>query len=119
MDTKLHDIVRMTRRTLDAYSRNLGPICLPSLYTAYIALTLRSHLFIKVIWRTNRSSGENYYVFSGGLPSDVTGVTPSITVMQGKSTTLLEMEYSVIDFLLLSDSPYNADYQVKWVKSLK
>ena len=74
---------------------------------------------MKVIWRTNRSSGENYYVFSGGLPSDVTGVTPSITVMQGKSTTLLEMEYSVIDFLLLSDSPYNADYQVKWVKSIK
>ena len=32
--------------------------------------------------------------------------------MQGKSTTLLEMEYSVIDFLLLSDSPYSADYQV-------
>ena len=33
--------------------------------------------------------------------------------MQGKSTTLLEMEYSVIDFLLLSDSPYSADYQVR------
>ena len=50
-------------------------------------------------------------MFSGGLPSDVTGVTPSITIMQGKSTTLLEMEYSVIDFLLVTDSPYGSDYQ--------
>jgi hypothetical protein len=73
----------------------------------------KSPLHLQVIWRTNRSSGENYYVFSGGLPVDVTGVTPSITVMQGKSTTLLEMEYSVMDFLLVSDSPYGADYQVR------
>ncbi len=43
----------------------------------------------------------------------MTGVTPSITMMQGKSTTLLEMEYSVRDFLLVADSPWGADYQVR------
>ncbi len=36
----------------------------------------------KVLWRVNRSSGESYFVFSGGLPEDVTGSTPSITIMQ-------------------------------------
>ncbi len=41
----------------------------------------------------------------------MTGVAPSITVMQGKSTTLLEMEYCVLDFLLVTDSPYSSDYQ--------
>ena len=65
----------------------------------------------KVIWRTNRSSGQDYFVFSGGLPVDVMGVTPSITLLQGKNTTLLEMENDVIDFLLVSDSPYASDYQ--------
>ena len=49
--------------------------------------------------------------FSGGLPSDVTGVTPSITFLQGKNTTLLEMEYCVLDFLVASDSPFSSDYQ--------
>ena len=68
----------------------------------------------KVIWKVNRSSNyESYFVFSGGLPKDdVMGATPSITVMQGgKQTTLLEMENSVLDFLLVTDSPYSADYQ--------
>ena len=65
----------------------------------------------KVIWGVSRSTYEPYFVFSGGLPSDVTGVTPSITFMQGKNTTLLEMEYCVLDFLLVSDTPYASDYQ--------
>ncbi len=64
----------------------------------------------KVLWRVSRSSGENYFIFSGGLPPDVTGVTPSITIMQGKASTLLEMENTVLDFLLVSDSAYSADY---------
>jgi syntaxin-binding protein 5 len=68
----------------------------------------------KVVWRVSRSSGEAYFVFSGGLPSDVTGVTPSITFMQGKSTTLLEMEYCVLDFVVATDSPYSSDYQVSF-----
>ena len=35
----------------------------------------------KVAWRVNRKY-EDYLVFSGGLLNDVTGVTPSITIMQ-------------------------------------
>ena len=65
----------------------------------------------KVFWGFNRSHGDSYFVFSGGLPSDVTGVTPSITFMQGKNTTLLEMEYCVLDFVVATDSPYLSDYQ--------
>jgi len=65
----------------------------------------------KVFWGVSRSSYEPYFVFSGGLPADVTGVTPSITYMQGKTTTLLEMEYCVLDFLVAADSPYPSDYQ--------
>ena len=65
----------------------------------------------KVIWQVTRSGYEPYFVFSGGLPSDVTGVTPSITFMKGKDTTLLEMEYCVLDFIVVSDSPYPQDYQ--------
>eukprot|EP00096_Caligus_rogercresseyi_P000369 TRINITY_DN10792_c0_g1_i1.p1 TRINITY_DN10792_c0_g1~~TRINITY_DN10792_c0_g1_i1.p1 ORF type:complete len:1161 (-),score=436.59 TRINITY_DN10792_c0_g1_i1:114-3596(-) len=63
----------------------------------------------KVIWCVRRSS-EPYFVFSGGLPSDITGVTPSVTLLQGKSSTLLEMEYCVLDFVLLSDSCFRSDY---------
>ena len=67
----------------------------------------------KVLWRVNRSGGEAYHVFSGGLPEDVTGTTPSITIMQGKATTVLEMENSILDFVLVTDSPYTSDYQVR------
>ncbi len=67
----------------------------------------------KVLWRVNRSGGEPYYVFAGGLPEDVVGTTPSITIMQGKNTTVLEMEDRVLDFLLVTDSPYSSDYQVR------
>lgn len=66
----------------------------------------------KVLWRVNRNGGD-YFVFSGGLPTDVTGVTPSITIIQGKNSEMdiVEMENSVLDFLLATDSPYMADYQ--------
>ena len=65
----------------------------------------------KVIWRTDRSNYVDYFVFSGGLQRDVTGVPPSITFMRGKSTTVLELEHNVLDFLLATDSPYTNDYQ--------
>jgi len=65
----------------------------------------------KVVWGVGRNSGDSYFVLSGRLPTDVTGVTPSITFMQGKSTTLLEMEYCVLDFVVATDSPYSSDYQ--------
>merc|ERR1719425_72749 len=49
-------------------------------------------------------------IFSGGLPQDITGAQPSITVLQGKHTTVLEMEFCVIDFVLVTDTPYKGDY---------
>ena len=65
----------------------------------------------KVFWGFNRSQGDSFFIFSGGLQADVTGVTPSITYMQGKNTTLLEMEYCVLDFAVATDSPYLSDWQ--------
>ena len=43
------------------------------------------------------------------LPQDITGVTPSITVMAGKNTTVLEMDYCVLDFILVTDTPWQND----------
>ncbi|CAH2210281.1 jg3092 [Pararge aegeria aegeria] len=54
---------------------------------------------------------ESLVIFSGGLPSDKAGRTHSITVLNGKSTTVLEMEHSVVDFVTLCESPHAADYQ--------
>lgn len=45
-------------------------------------------------------------IFSGGLAQDTTGRTPSITVIHGKTTTVLEMEHNVVDFITLCDSPW-------------
>ena len=47
--------------------------------------------------------GDSCLVFSGGLPQDVTGAQPAITVMHGKNTTVLEMEFCVLDFTTLTD----------------
>ncbi|XP_029042044.1 syntaxin-binding protein 5 isoform X6 [Osmia bicornis bicornis] len=64
----------------------------------------------KVEWKVSRS-GEAYIIFSGGLACDTTGRTPSITVIHGKTTTVLEMEHNVIDFITLCESPWSSDYQ--------
>lgn len=63
----------------------------------------------KVDWVVSRD-GDNVFIFSGGLPQDITGAQPSITVLQGKHTTVLEMEFCVVDFVLVTDSPYKSDY---------
>ncbi|XP_076639822.1 syntaxin-binding protein tomosyn isoform X5 [Colletes latitarsis] len=67
-------------------------------------------LIQKVEWKLSRS-GEAYVIFSGGLAYDTTGRTPSITVIHGKTTTVLEMEHNVIDFITLCESPWTSDYQ--------
>ena len=56
----------------------------------------------QVEWMTARD-GDSCLVFSGGLPQDVTGAQPAITVMHGKNTTVLEMEFCVLDFTTLTD----------------
>ncbi|XP_047348847.1 syntaxin-binding protein 5 isoform X3 [Vespa velutina] len=64
----------------------------------------------KVEWKLSRS-GEAYVIFSGGLAYDTTGRTPSITVIHGKTTTVLEMEHNVVDFITLCESPWTSDFQ--------
>jgi syntaxin-binding protein 5 len=49
---------------------------------------------------------EAYLIFSGGLPHDTAGRAPSITVIHGKTTTVLEMEHNVVDFITLCESPW-------------
>ena len=49
---------------------------------------------------------EDMVIFSGGMSYERAGRTPSITVMTGKSTTVLEMEHNVIDFVVLCLTPW-------------
>lgn len=55
----------------------------------------------------------NYYfrdvitVFSGGLPYEERGKTSSLTIQQGRSTTVLEMDYSIVDFIILCEAPWH------------
>lgn len=49
---------------------------------------------------------EPMVIFAGGMSYDRAGRTPCITVMTGKTTTVLEMEHTVIDFVVLCDTPW-------------
>uniref|UniRef100_A0A2S2RAV1 Syntaxin-binding protein 5 n=1 Tax=Sipha flava TaxID=143950 RepID=A0A2S2RAV1_9HEMI len=64
----------------------------------------------KVEWKSSKS-GESYLIFSGGLTTDTAGRVPSITIMHGKTTTVLEMDHNIVDFVTLCESPYNSDVQ--------
>lgn len=60
----------------------------------------------KVDLKTSRTSGETFTIFSGGLSMERGGKSPCITVMQGKLTTVLEMEHAVVDFVTICESPW-------------
>lgn len=66
----------------------------------------------KVEVKTNRL-GEQFTIFSGGLPTEkCSSKSHCITVLvQGKSTTVLEMEHPVIDFIAICESPWSSDLQ--------
>ncbi|XP_058063888.1 syntaxin-binding protein 5 isoform X2 [Anopheles bellator] len=66
----------------------------------------------KVEVKTNRL-GDQFTIFSGGLPTEkCNSKSHCITVMvQGKSTTVLEMEHSVVDFVTMCESPWGSDLQ--------
>ncbi|XP_044739572.1 syntaxin-binding protein 5 isoform X5 [Chrysoperla carnea] len=64
----------------------------------------------KVEWKSARS-GEPFVIFSGGMANDKAGRTPSITVVHCKTTTVLEMEHNVVDFITLCESPWISDLQ--------
>ena len=46
-------------------------------------------------------------IFSGGMPYERSGQTPTITVIRGSSTTVLEMEHHVVDFVTICSTPWN------------
>ncbi|XP_015680041.1 syntaxin-binding protein 5 isoform X2 [Protobothrops mucrosquamatus] len=65
---------------------------------------------LKVEYKTTRI-GEPFIILSGGLSYDTVGRRPCLTVMHGKSTAVLEMDYSIVDFLTLCETPYPNDFQ--------
>ncbi|XP_065223797.1 syntaxin-binding protein 5 isoform X4 [Planococcus citri] len=64
----------------------------------------------KVEWKTSKT-GDAFIIFSGGTTYDTASRMPSLTVMHGKSTTVLEMEHNIVDFITLCESPYVTDIQ--------
>ncbi|XP_060944691.1 syntaxin-binding protein 5-like isoform X1 [Limanda limanda] len=65
---------------------------------------------LKVEYKTSRSS-EPFIVFSGGLSYDKAGRRPTLTIMHGKAITVLEMDYPIVEFMVLCDTPYNNEVQ--------
>ncbi|XP_069625270.1 syntaxin-binding protein 5 isoform X5 [Ranitomeya imitator] len=65
---------------------------------------------LKVEYKTTRN-GEPFIILSGGLAYDTAGRRPCLTVMHGKSTAVLEMDYQIVDFLTLCETPYPNDFQ--------
>ncbi|XP_078505378.1 syntaxin-binding protein 5 isoform X5 [Lissotriton helveticus] len=65
---------------------------------------------LKVEYKTTKL-GEPFIILSGGLSYDTVGRRPCLTVMHGKSTAVLEMDYSIVDFITLCETPYPNDFQ--------
>ncbi|KAM9495395.1 syntaxin-binding protein 5a isoform 2-T2 [Clarias gariepinus] len=65
---------------------------------------------LKVEYKTTRA-GDPFMILSGGLSYDTVGRRPCLTVMHGKSTAVLEMDYPIVDFLTLCETPYPNDFQ--------
>ncbi|XP_073701558.1 syntaxin-binding protein 5-like isoform X7 [Garra rufa] len=66
---------------------------------------------LKVEYKTSRNSSEAFVVFSGGLSYDKAGRRPTLTIMHGKAITVLEMDYPIVDFIVLCDTPYLNEVQ--------
>ncbi|KAM7350051.1 syntaxin-binding protein tomosyn isoform 2-T4 [Cochliomyia hominivorax] len=56
-------------------------------------------------------SGETFTIFSGGMPTEKGTKSNCITVMVGKTTTVLEMEHAVVDFITLCENPWTSETQ--------
>ncbi|XP_052348717.1 syntaxin-binding protein 5-like isoform X2 [Oncorhynchus keta] len=67
---------------------------------------------LKVEYKTSRNSNEPYVIFSGGLSYDKAGGRrPTLTIMHGKTITVLEMDHPIVEFLVLCDTPYSNKIQ--------
>lgn len=49
---------------------------------------------------------DSFITFAGGLPTETAHQNPCVTVIHGKTTTILEMEHSIIDFITLCETPW-------------
>ncbi|KAM4731938.1 syntaxin-binding protein 5-like [Anableps anableps] len=65
---------------------------------------------LKVEYKTSRNS-EPFVIFSGGLSYDKAGRRPALTIMHGKAITVLEMDYPIVEFMVLCETPYNNEVQ--------
>ncbi|XP_041806674.1 syntaxin-binding protein 5-like isoform X2 [Chelmon rostratus] len=65
---------------------------------------------LKVEYKTSRNS-EPFIIFSGGLSYDKAGRRPALTIMHGKAITVLEMDYPIVEFMALCETPYNNEVQ--------
>ncbi|XP_041857650.1 syntaxin-binding protein 5-like isoform X11 [Melanotaenia boesemani] len=65
---------------------------------------------LKVEYKTSRSS-EPFVIFSGGLSYDKAGRRPALTIMHGKAITVLEMDYPIVEFMVLCETPYINEVQ--------
>ncbi|XP_077584985.1 syntaxin-binding protein 5-like isoform X11 [Stigmatopora nigra] len=65
---------------------------------------------LKVDYKTSRNS-EPFVIFSGGLSYDKAGRRPTLTIMHGKAITVLEMDYPIVEFITLCETPYNNEVQ--------
>ncbi|XP_052001909.1 syntaxin-binding protein 5-like isoform X3 [Xyrauchen texanus] len=65
---------------------------------------------LKVEYKTTRA-GDPFMILCGGLSYDTVGRRACLTVMHGKSTAVLEMDYPIVDFLTLCETPYPSDFQ--------
>uniref|UniRef100_A0A3P9HBM2 Syntaxin-binding protein 5-like n=1 Tax=Oryzias latipes TaxID=8090 RepID=A0A3P9HBM2_ORYLA len=65
---------------------------------------------LKVEYKTSRSS-EPFVIFSGGLSYDKAGRRPTLTIMHGKAITVLEMDYPIVEFMVLCETPYINEVQ--------
>ncbi|XP_035270134.1 syntaxin-binding protein 5-like isoform X1 [Anguilla anguilla] len=65
---------------------------------------------LKVEYKTTRT-GDPFIILSGGLSYDTVGGRACLTVMHGKSTAVLEMDYPIVEFLTLCETPYPSDFQ--------
>ena len=65
-----------------------------------------------ILYIVSLNCREDMVIFSGGMPyAHQSKSPPSMTVMTGKSTTVLEMEHAVVDFVVLCETPWSHDFQ--------
>lgn len=64
----------------------------------------------KLEWNSCRI-GDPFVIFSGGLSKEFENAQPSITVTHGRSTRVLEMDHNIVDFLVISATPWQCDFQ--------